>query len=60
MSAEIIQFVPHALRARSFKESTGVICPKATLDDLVMDHADTAPCECAPWNVARRDQGDPA
>jgi hypothetical protein len=46
MSAEIIQFIP---RPKHDREQTGfpTIAFRSTRppDDLVMDHADTAPCE---------------
>lgn len=48
MSAIIVPFVP---RPRGIKRDERPIPfrspPRA--DDLVMDHADTAPCEYLPW-----------
>gem|GEM_PF-3447379 len=53
MSAKILQFVSKAQRDRSRDEFANVFRSKAAPDDLVMDHADTAPCECIgpgePW-----------
>jgi hypothetical protein len=60
VSAEIIQFVPRDRRERSFKESASIFRSKPAPDDLVMDHADTAPCEYAPWTEARCGEGEPA
>jgi len=53
VSAKILQFVSKAQRDRSRDEFANVFRSKAAPDDLVMDHADTAPCECIgpgePW-----------
>jgi hypothetical protein len=49
VSAEIIQFVPRDRRERAFVAMANDSRPKATPDDLVMGHADTAPCEYSPW-----------
>ena len=53
MSAKILQFVSKAQRDRSRDEFANVFRSKAAPDDLVMDHADTAPSECIgpgePW-----------
>jgi hypothetical protein len=46
VSAEIIPFVPRARRDRQSDESR--LFRSAQRDDLVMDHADTAPCEILP------------
>jgi hypothetical protein len=47
MSAEIIPFVPRARRDRQSDER-GLFRSSERVDDLVMDHADTAPCEILP------------
>jgi hypothetical protein len=51
MSADIIPFIP---RRGSKRGLTGFSAPAAVPDDLVMDHADTAPCEYV-WP----EEGDP-
>lgn len=47
MSAEIIPFVPR-VRDRRPDETPLLFRSLTQADDLVMDHADTAPCEYAP------------
>ena len=46
MSAEIIQFVPRR-RGRPSDETPVAFRSPWRVDDLAMDHADTAPCEYA-------------
>ena len=46
MNAEIVQFVPRARRSQ--QETPNPFRSTARADDLVMDHADTAPCEYSP------------
>jgi hypothetical protein len=46
VSAEIIPFVPRT-RGRTSDEMPFVFRSRVQPDDLVMDHADTAPCEYA-------------
>lgn len=46
MSAEIIQFIRGPKRNREHSDFPTIAFRSASrLDDLVMDHADTAPCE---------------
>jgi hypothetical protein len=47
MSAEVIAFVPRP-RQRQVRETQVVFRSRAEPDDLVMGHADTAPCEYVP------------
>jgi hypothetical protein len=47
MSAEIIDFVPRP-RGHVLRENQILFRSRAEPDDLVMDHADTAPCEYVP------------
>jgi hypothetical protein len=47
VSAEIIQFVPRARSDRQ-PDERGLFRSSERVDDLVMDHADTAPCEILP------------
>ena len=42
MSADIIPFIPRRNRKNSFNDLSASVSPP---EDLVMDHADTAPCE---------------
>ena len=51
MSADIIPFIPRQSRKRG---TIGVSVLAAAPDDLVMDHADTAPCE-----YVRPEESDP-
>jgi hypothetical protein len=60
VSARILQFVSKAQRDRSRDEFANVFRSKAAPDDLVMDHADTAPCECIGPREARNGEGEPA
>ncbi|MDE1936891.1 hypothetical protein [Bradyrhizobium sp.] len=48
MSAIVISFVPRP-RGRSPDHAPVPFRSPAQPDDLVMDHADTAPCEYSPW-----------
>lgn len=47
MSAEIIQFVPRPRRDRGMDPPPSSSWSPLRVDDLAMDHADTAPCEYA-------------
>jgi len=47
VSAEIIPFVPRPRRDRQSDER-GLFRSSGRVDDLVMDHADSAPCEILP------------
>jgi len=59
VSAEIISFVPRAHRERQSNESE-LFRLSERVDDLVMDHADTAPCKYGlPW-VLRQGEHEPA
>jgi hypothetical protein len=60
MSAKILQFAPRARRERSFNGSANISRPKTSPDDLTMDHADTAPCECIGPYEAQHDDDEPA
>jgi hypothetical protein len=51
MSADIIPFIPRQSRKRG---TIGFSVSATAPDDLVMDHADTAPCE-----YVRPDERDP-
>jgi hypothetical protein len=42
LSADIIPFIPRRDRKSVL---TDFFAPKATPDDLIMDHVDTSPCE---------------
>ena len=54
MSAEIIPFVP---RVRSRPDETpNFFGSPLQADDLVMDHADTAPCEILPMYALWEDE----
>jgi hypothetical protein len=49
MSADIIRFIPRPNTAREPTDFPTIAFRSAVKpDDLVMDHADTAPCEHAP------------
>ena len=54
MSAVVIPFVPRPRSHRADKASIPFRSP-ARADDLVMDHADTAPCEYLPMRAERDD-----
>jgi hypothetical protein len=54
MSAEIIQFVPRQRRDHRPLDISHLFRSRPHENDLVMDHADTAPCEVWPT----RTQGD--
>jgi hypothetical protein len=45
MNGKILQFVPRARRDRGVSEAANVFRLPSRLDDLTMDHVDTAPCE---------------
>jgi hypothetical protein len=47
VSADVIPFVPRS-RSREPDEATSPSHSRALIGDLVMDHADTAPCEYLP------------
>ena len=52
MSAKIIQFVPRP-RGRKPDDAPAPFRSPVRADDLVMDHADTAPCEILPmWTLS--------
>jgi len=46
VSGKILQFVPRPRRDRPLRETQAAFRSAPRSDDLVMDHADTAPCEC--------------
>jgi hypothetical protein len=50
VSAEIVQFVPRPRDDRRLPRDTAHLFrfPIRQVDDLTMDHADTAPCEYVP------------
>ena len=54
MSAEIIRLVPKLRRDHHTLDISHLFHSQPRPDDLVMDHADTAPCEYWPM----RAQGD--
>jgi hypothetical protein len=57
VSAEIIQFVPRPRRDRQ-SDNGGLPRLRPRPDDLVMDHADTAPCEILPmWTSSEGEAG---
>lgn len=61
MSADVIPFVPRAICVRRPRDTAHLFrFPARHVDDLTMDHADTAPCEylppCKPW----RGENEPA
>jgi hypothetical protein len=60
MSAEIIQFVPRPRRDRDMDHTQSSPWSPLRIDDLGMDHADTAPCEYAPPLEMGRDDDTPA
>jgi hypothetical protein len=60
MSAQIIQFVPRPRRDRGLDREQVVIRSSWRVDDLAMDHADTAPCEYAPPLEIACDDDTPA
>ena len=55
MSAEIIRFVPRP-RGTGLGEARASFRSPAHEDDLVMDHADTAPCEILPMHALWEDE----
>jgi hypothetical protein len=59
MSAEIIQFVPRARRDHRPLDISHLFRSRPRENDLVMDHADTAPCEVWPMR-AQGDDDEPA
>jgi hypothetical protein len=59
VSAEIIQFVPRARRDQGPLDISHLFRSRPRADDLVMDHADTAPCEIWPTR-AQGDDDEPA
>ena len=60
MSAEIIQFVPRARRDHRPLDISHLFRSRPRENDLVMDHADTAPCEYAPPFERGSDEDTPA
>ena len=59
MSAEIIPFLPRQ-RGRQRDGATAPFRSPARADDLVIDHADIAPCEYSPWRDAHHADDEPA
>jgi hypothetical protein len=58
MSAEIIPFVARPDRRCGLRDGAGAPWRSAaSMDDLVMDHADTAPCEYPRPCQAQAEQG---
>ena len=55
MSAEIIRFVPRP-RGSGLEEARLSFRSPMHEDDLVMDHADTAPCEIPPLRSLCEDE----
>ena len=60
MSAKIIPFVLQTRRERRSDESSHVFRSRSQPDDLVMDHADTAPCEYSLPCALRLGEHEPA
>jgi hypothetical protein len=60
MSGKILQFVPRARRDRRVSEAANVFRLPSRPDDLSMDHADTAPCECIGPREGWRGEDEPA
>jgi hypothetical protein len=61
VSAEIIPFVPLARNDRGQRRGTlHLFRSPARADDLVMDHADTAPCEYVADSGEYRTDKEPA
>ena len=60
MSATILQFVPKARREQPRDESAIPFRSPIHPDDLVMGHADTAPCECIGPREEWQNQDEPA
>jgi hypothetical protein len=59
VSATILQFVPRPRRDRAlYREPASRSLSR--LDDLAMDHADTAPCEYVSPLESGRDDDEPA
>ena len=56
MSAEIIPFVPRARRDHRPLDISHLFRSRPEENDLVMDHADTAPCEYWPTGAQRDDE----
>ena len=59
MTATILQFVPGPRRDRALDREPASRS-RWWPDDLVMDHADTAPCEYASPLESGRDEDEPA
>ena len=60
MSAKILQFAPRARRDRRANEVRNVFRSEPHPDDLTMDHADTAPCECIGSREEWQEEDEPA
>jgi hypothetical protein len=60
VSGKIIQFIPRASFDHRTPESPQPFRLLRWRDDLVMDHADTAPCEYAPSPWQREGEDEPA
>jgi hypothetical protein len=56
MTAEIIQFVPRTRRDHRSLDISHLFRSRHRADDLVMDHADTAPCEYWPTRAHGDDE----
>ena len=59
VSATILQFLPRPRRDRNLTREP-ISCSLSRLDDLAMDHVDTAPCEYASPLENSRDEDEPA
>ncbi|SHN81965.1 hypothetical protein [Bradyrhizobium erythrophlei] len=55
MSAEIIPFVPQTCRERRPLNISHLFRSRPRENDLVMDHADAAPCEILPTHETCED-----
>jgi len=60
MSAVILQFTPRPRRGRQPNDTPNAFRSRAVPDDLTMDHADTAPCECIGRGEEQRGADEPA
>jgi hypothetical protein len=60
VNAKIIQLIPRSRLDHHSHEHSHPFRSRPRLDDLAMDHADTAPCEYASPSWQLRDEDDPA